>query len=359
MTRYGIVFFYSFILKLSSFISILKHINGAESTAAQISYQKCRTGSNPLHWSSFCADQDASTAAAIQNAVEMSGETRDTNWQFCQIHTQKSSHRKFSRESQSKTSVSAIALPSVDGLACPGCQKLCRNRAGLTTHRRFCKSIPPTSANTPSPHNPFDPLLNNFTVKEAKAYKNKVSRWLLMRKNRELGYGVVAFRGFKCNYGANDVYLKTRLKQAASSIIGCIQADHNLCARFSFVCKDGVDPYVYLLPHGRPILPLPPSVRSLIQESVNDIFCTSKLDRLLYRGRLQTTSHVEAVHRTIRQAAPKVRSRKSIRILAIPSNTAASPTHPPTHSLTHSFNLSLSLFGYLLISLFPLSTLCL
>ena len=231
------------------------------------------------------------------------------------MHTQKSSHRKFSRESQSKTSVSAIALPAVDGLACPGCQKLCRNRAGLTTHRRFCKSIPPASADNPSPLNPFDPLLKqNFTGKEAKAYKEKVSRWLLLRKNRELGLGVVAFRGFKCNYGTNDIYLKTRLKQAATSIIGCIQNDHHLCGRFSFVCKDGVDPYLYLLPHGRPISPMPPTVRSLIQESVNDIFSTAKLDRMLYRGRLQTTSHVEAVHRTVRQAAPKVRSRRCVRI---------------------------------------------
>ena len=124
----------------------------------------------------------------------------------------------------------------------------------------------------------------------------------------------MAFRGFKCNYGTNDIYLKTRLKQAATSIIGCIQNDHHLCVRFSFVCKDGVDPYLYLLPHGRPISPMPPTVRSLIQESVNDIFSTAKLDRMLYRGRLQTTSHVEAVHRTVRQAAPKVRCRRSVRI---------------------------------------------
>ena len=150
---------------------------------------------------------------------------------------------------------------------------------------------------------------NNFSVKEAKAFKDKVSGWLLMRKNRELRNGVRSFRSWKCEYGENDIYLKSRLKQAASSIVGCIQNDHELCTRFSFVCQAGSDPYLYLLPHGRPLSPLPPAAGSLILESVNDIFSASKLDRLIYNGDLRTTSHVEAVHRTVRHAVPKVRMK--------------------------------------------------
>ena len=203
-----------------------------------------------------------------------------------------------------------IALPGIDGLACPGCSRVFRSRAGLASHHRSCKAAVPESADNPLKSNPLDPLLrsNNISAKEAKVYKDKLKGWLLMRKNRELRNGTNSFRAFKCTYGTNDIYLKIRLRQAASSIVGCIQNEHDLCARYSFVCKDSIDPYLYLLPHSRPISPMPPSVRSMIQESVNDLFAMAKLDRLIYRGKLQTTSHVEAVHRTIRQAAPKVRS---------------------------------------------------
>lgn len=273
----------------------------------------CRNGQNPLHWGSFCADQDASSAAAIQSAVESSGETRASNWQFCQIHTQKASSRKFARDTLSKSSMPGIAVPGVDGVACPNCRRVFRSRAGLASHRRSCKAAVPESAADNAPTgNPLDPLLrsNNFSAKEAKAYKEKLKGWLLMRKNRELRNGTNSFRAFKCTYGTNDIYLKIRLRQAASSIIRCIQNEHDLCARYSFVCKDGVDPYLYLLPHSCPISPMPSAVQSMIQESVNDLFSMTKLDRLIYRGKLQTTSHVEAVHRTIRQAAPKVRNGK-------------------------------------------------
>ena len=219
----------------------------------------------------------------------------------------KSSNRKFSRDTQAKTYLPAVALPGMEGLACPICARVFRSRAGLSSHRRSCKA-----PETESTNNPLDPLLrsNNLSAKESKAYKEKLKTWLLMRKNRELRNGIKSFRAFKCNYGTDDIYLKIRLRQAASSIVGCIQNSHDLCDRYSFVCKDRIDPYLYLLPHARPISPMPPAVQSMIQESVDDLFAMTKLDRLVHRGKLQTTSHVEAVHRTIRQAAPKVRSRE-------------------------------------------------
>lgn len=156
--------------------------------------------------------------------------------------------------------------------------------------------------------NAFDPLIKskNITAKEAKVYRKKTGRWLLMRKNRELRNGIRSFKAFRCNFGTNDVYLKTRLKKAATTIIGCAQNDHSQCELYSFVCKSGADPYLYLLPNGRPIHPMPETVKSFIQESVSDIFNSNKLDRLIFKGGLRTTSHVEAMHRTIRTAAPKV-----------------------------------------------------
>ena len=189
---------------------------------------------------------------------------------------------------------------------CPACDRSFTTRAGLGTHRRFCKV---SGSSFSDGGGPMGALLRQHGLdsKEGKVVKQKIAHWLLLRKNRELRNGVRSFRGFKCTYGPNDLYLKLRLKKAATSIIGCIQNDHSLCGLYSFVCQNGTDPYVYLLPHGRPLPDLPAVVKAFIQNSVNDVFCSSKLDRLIHRGGLHTTSHVEAVHRTIRAAAPKVK----------------------------------------------------
>ena len=246
-----------------------------------------------MHWSNVCGDQDAPTAAALQEACAEVGETRPLNWQYCNLHTQKSSHRKFTRDSMAKsTSFTAV---SIDGrFGCDGCSRSFATKAGLGTHRRYCSSKKATSASTSasSGGRALEPLLklNDINAAEAKVYKRKIAHWLLLRKNRELRNGTRFFRDNKCHLGTNDVNLKVRLKKAASSIVGCIENDHSRCELFSFVCASGSDPYQYLLPHGRPIPSMPTSVKAFIQDSVDDLFCSAKLDRLLYRGRLQTTS---------------------------------------------------------------------
>ena len=197
--------------------------------------------------------------------------------------------------------------PEQNGFACSSCNRSFPTRAGLGTHRRFCQRASGSAA-LDSQGGPLGPLLRQHSLdaKEGKIVKRKIAHWLLLRKNRELRNGVVSFRSWKCTPGPNDLYLKLRLKKAASSIVGCIQNDHSACQLFSFVCQNGTDPYLYLLPHGRPLPGLPASVKAFIQSSVADIFNSSKLDRLIHRGKLYTTSHVEAVHRTVRAAAPKV-----------------------------------------------------
>ena len=203
---------------------------------------------------------------------------------------------------------SSLAAPDPvqNGFQCTGCDRSFPTRAGLGTHRRFCQQS--GSSSHDGHGGPLGSLLHQHGLnsKEGKVFKQKIAHWLLLRKNRELRNGVRSYRAWKCTAGPNDLYLKLRLKKAASSILGCIQNDHSTCQQFSFVCQNGVDPYCYLLPHGRPLPGLPPSVKAFIQSSVVDVFNTTKLDRLIYRGGLHTTSHVEAVHRTIRSAAPKV-----------------------------------------------------
>ena len=211
----------------------------------------------------------------------------------------------------SRSSTPAVPEQS-GGFRCQGCSRVFPTKAGLGTHRRYCKQNAGggDGGGGDGGGGPFDSLIkmHNLNAKEGKIYKRKVAHWLLLRKNRELRNGIRSFKAYRCHLGVNDINLKHRLKKAASSIIGCIQNDHSQCESYSFVCQSGADPYLYLLPHGRPISPMPVPVKAFIQESVNDIFFSPKLDRLLYRGGLRTTSHVEAVHRTIRAAAPKVQS---------------------------------------------------
>ena len=167
-----------------------------------------------------------------------------------------------------KSAPVAQSVPSngEDGFACSGCSRVFRTRAGLGTHRRYCSSKDSIKDNDHA----LDPLLklNGITSKEAKTYKRKIAHWLLLRKNRELRNGTRSFRLFKCFLGSQDMNLKHRLKQAASTIIGCIQNDHALCESYSFVCQGGYDPYLYLLPHGRPISPMPPVVKAFILDSI-------------------------------------------------------------------------------------------
>ena len=265
----------------------------------------CHTKRNPIHWSSFTGDQDNASAAAVEDARKAVGETRPTNWQYCQFHALKASNRKFARDSSSKPQSNVVC--DQDGLfPCPGCSRKFKSKAAVGTHRRYCSSKDSSSA--PSNDRSLEPLvkLNDLNSKEAKVYKRKIAHWLLLRKNRELRNGTRSIKSYKTNPGQNDQNLKQRLKQAASSIVHCLENDHTLCRQFSFVCQNGCDPYAYLLPHGRPIVPLPPSVKGFVADSVNEIFLTSKLDRLIFRSGLGTTSHVESVHRTIRQACPKV-----------------------------------------------------
>lgn len=204
-------------------------------------------------------------------------------------------------------SAPAAPDPEQSGFVCSACDRRFPTRAGLGTHRRFCAKSSGSIVDD-GQGGPFGSLLrqHGMNAKEGKVFKQKIAHWLLLRKNRELRNGVRSFRSWKCTPGPNDLYLKLRLKKAATSILSCIQNDHSTCKLFSFVCQNGTDPYSYLLPHGRPLPGLTAPAKAFIQASVADVFNSSKLDRLIFRGGLHTTSHVEAVHRTVRAAAPKV-----------------------------------------------------
>lgn len=146
--------------------------------------------------------------------------------------------------------------------------------------------------------------MNNLMAQESKPYVKKLVHWFMLRKMGEFKKGVRSYDAFRCYKGVNDIELKGRLRKAASSILPCLTGDHRTCS-YSFVCKDGLDPYLKCLPHHRNIPVLPKSVQVILRESIWEVFGAAKLDFLIRNSAIRTTSAVESVHRTIRNAAPK------------------------------------------------------
>lgn len=189
---------------------------------------------------------------------------------------------------------------------CARCQRNFKTSQGRSIHLHKCKGSESATAPIIAKSSPMDDLckMNNLTAKESKPYMKKLVHWFMLRKMGEFKRGVRSYNAFKCYKGKHDLELKARLRKAASSILACLTGDHSTCS-YSFVCKDSCDPYIKCLPHCRNIPVLPKSVQILLRESLWDIFSAMKLDSLIRNSKIHTTSHVEAVHRTIRNAAPK------------------------------------------------------
>lgn len=145
---------------------------------------------------------------------------------------------------------------------------------------------------------------NGLLAKESKVFQRKLVHWLMLRKLNELKRGVRLFNRYRGFRGTNDLELKGRLRKAASTIITCLTGDHSNCS-FSFVCQDSIDPYLFCLPHKRNVPVLPKCIQVILRENVWDMFSTTKLDAVVRNSTIRTTSKVESLHRTIRNAAPK------------------------------------------------------
>ena len=257
------------------------------------------------------SDQDSAASLAVQEAREECGETRSSDNQVCYQHLMKSSHRQLNQSMNLKEFSAAPSKDSNDPSAnvdpdlpfsCSLCGKSFKSSAGRATHLRFCsKKIHPPVVSVSGLVNPTLMNTDGLTAKEAKPFKKKLLHWVLVRKNAELKRGVALWKRMGCT---SNIEMKHRLKKAAGTILSCLKGDHNQC-QYSYVCKDSIDPYCYLLPHKRPCSSLPSSIQKSIVESIWSVFNSEKLDKLIKDGRLRTTSVVEATHRTIRNPAPK------------------------------------------------------
>ena len=251
-------------------------------------------------------DRDTNAWAALQEAKESCGEERPILWQHCFQHEMKGSHRilnknlnlKVDSGNQQSTSPIDPDLP----FSCPKCSKGLRSAAGRATHARFCRVEPPPSS---SSSGPSWLTKEDIAPKELKAFKKKLLHWVMVRKSNELRRGVAKYKRLNGFSGDNDLELKHRLKRAAGTILPCLKGDHSNCNQYSAVCADSKDPFLHLLPCKRNVSSIPDNVSKTIAESIWSVFRSEKLDYLIRGGTLRTTSRVEAVHRTIRNPAPK------------------------------------------------------
>ena len=254
----------------------------------------------------YVSDQDSASSQAVQRAKEACGEDRPSEWQYCSQHLLKGSHRLVSRTLNLKSAAcSQTSASPVDPnlpFQCLKCEKGFRSSAGRATHTRFCRASGGKDATNKTQS---WSELNGISAKELKPFKRKLLHWLMVRKNAELRRGVATWKRFKLYRGKADLELKHRLKQAAGTILTCLSGDHANCLRYSFVCCDSKDPFLFLLPFKRPVSSLSDSIKRTLSESIWSVFQSEKLDRLLVGGTLRTTSLVESTHRTIRAPAPK------------------------------------------------------
>ena len=135
----------------------------------------------------------------------------------------------------------------------------------------------------------------------------------MVRKSNELRRGVAKYKKMNGFSGDKDLELKHRLKRAAGTILPCLKGDHSNCNQYSSVCADSKDPFLHLLPRNRNVSSIPDQISQTIAESIWSVFRSEKLDYLIRGGALRTTSCVEAVHRTIRNPAPKANRSQRIR----------------------------------------------
>ena len=269
------------------------------------------TGQNSLRLGTFVSDHDSSSFATVEKAKTELGENYDTRWQLCFLHFLKGSTRRLNQKLLSKSPVDVVdpaSLPDdpANPFQCSGCKRKFKTSQGRSIHQHSCKSKTDGQTTPKTKYSPMDELckMNDLSPKKTKPYMRKLTHWFMLRKLNELKRGVRSYENNKCYRSKDDLELKSRLRKAAASIVPCLSGDHSSCS-YSFVCRDSCDPFLKALPHQRNIPVIPKSLQVILRESIWDVFSASKLDALIANSKIRTTSHTEAVHRVIGNAAPK------------------------------------------------------
>ena len=295
----------------SDFFPPAQHINGAEPEAIRQGVIQCATGKNSLRMGTLVGDQDSSAFAAVVKAKAECNDPSPTRWQLCFLHFLKGSNRRLTQKLMSKAPVDVVdpsSLPDDPAMPfqCSRCRRNFKTSQGRAVHLHACRAKGDAPAPAKTKFSPMEELckMNALTPKEAKPYMKKLCHWFMLRKLGELKRGVRSYAYNRCYQSKDDLELKARLRKAAATIIPCLSGDHSSCSA-SFVCKDSSDPYLKSLPHHRNIPVIPKSLQVILRESIWDVFSAAKLDALIANGKIRTTSHVESVHRVIRNAAPK------------------------------------------------------
>ena len=298
------------------------HINGGESLASGIGWEKTYTDPNyPLFLGTLTGDGDTSLIKAMEAARKKVGESRPLKRRLCFFHGENAAKRRFTRESLIKLTPSQKSLLEKTDIAplsmdlgpnvCPACKKQYKNSKGLNIHRRSCKGERAEECKIKG----LEPLFWEWeksknlklTVANKKIWRDSIRRWLLKRMKQELNLGLHAANPKNIKI-QNDSGIHEDLALAGKTIVPCLSGNHDLCLRDARGCggKDAPPEYDFL-PNKSNLGPIPPQTTVWLNSIVGAILSRDALSSLVVDGQKATTSHVESAHKEIRVPIPKGR----------------------------------------------------
>lgn len=306
------------------------HINAAESLANKINYVKAHTAPNfPLHLGTVNTDFDASVLKGLEAGRKEVGESRPLKRKGCTFHAESAAKRKFTRESLIKLTPiqkghiekDQSALPSdLTPNTCAACKKEFKSIKGLNIHRRSCKGERAEEMKIKG----LEPLFlawektssGKITVKEKKAWRDGIRRWLMKRIKQELNLGIHAANPQNSKI-EDDSFIHDALFLAGRTVVPCLSGNHDACLTDSRGCGGYEAPPDYdMLPTKSNIGQIPPQTVSWLNSVVDTMLSKEALRGLVVNGKKGTTSLVESVHKEIRIPIPKGRIyRKNARKL--------------------------------------------
>ena len=203
-------------------------------------------------------------------------------------------------------------LPSnLDPNTCPACLKTFKSNKGLNIHKRACKGDRAEELKIKG----LEPLFleweskyrNKLIVKDKKAWRDGIRRWVLKRIKVELNLGIYAQNPHNRNL-EDDSSMHEALYRAGKTIIPCLSGNHDSCLTDSRGCGGTeFSPEYDFLPSKAPLGHIPPQTSAWLNCIVDSVLGQEALGTLVINGKKATTSLVESAHKELVDAFYKGR----------------------------------------------------
>lgn len=303
------------------------HISSGEPLGAKENYKRAHSAEEyPLHFGVVTTDGDTGLVKSLEAGRAEVGESRPLKRRGCFFHAQSATKRKFTREGlikltanqksqleQSQPNQRQQLLPTnLSPNTCPACLKSFKSIKGLNIHKRSCKGERAEECNIKGLEPLFlvwgkDPSRKKLVVKDKKAWRDGMQRWVMQRIKAEMNLGL-HYQNPQNAKVEDDSGIHEALFLGGKTIIPCLMGNHDSCLIDARACGGPESPPVYdILPSKGPIPDIPPPTVAWLNTIVDTILSREALRSLVVHGKKATTSLVESAHKEIRGPAPKGR----------------------------------------------------